>query len=273
MNEMTVEKLSSRIGLPCEVVEAGRVSAKKEKRLRRLFEDSEQLFYQALKKEEKEYETALYLYMKWGAESYPLYKEAGISDQIYYDTFRDMEIWYRHCLQETGIAGMKEYQWTSLPIKRRIYRIGRLQYEPAILEDPKWREGEPIPVLRLHIPEGEPLSTGAVEASFAEAARFFKEVVPCGFRGIHCESWLLSPQLRELLPETSNIIQFQKLFCIYKETDERQAEERVFGRVSDRIEEYPETTALQKMLKKYLQKGNRVGMGAGFLAVEGYGLP
>lgn len=269
MYEMTVKKLCQNIGLPFHVAEAGRVSGEREVWFRKLFEDNEEDFYQALKKEKTEYQTALYLYMKWGAESYPLYKLAGISDRIYYDTFRDMEIWYRHCLKETGIAGMKQYRWTSLPIKQKIYRLGRLQYEPSRLKDDQWRKGESVPVLEVHIPEGEPLDIGAVKESFAEAVRFFKEVIPYRTEGFHCESWLLSPQLHKLLPEEANILQFQKLFLIYKEIPERQAEERVFGKISNQIEEYPEDTRLQKALKEYLKKGNKVGMGCGYIAPEG----
>lgn len=269
MNEMTVKKLCQYIGLPFEAVEAGCVSVEKEVRLRKLFDENEPAFYQALKEEETEYQTALYLYMKWGAESYSSYKKAGISDRIYYDTFRDMEIWYRHCLKETGIAGMKQYRWTSLPIKQKIYRLGRLQYEPACLKDSQWRKGESMPVLEVHIPEGEPLDIGAVKESFKEAVRFFKEVVPYKTEGFHCESWLLSPQLHKLLPRDANILLFQNLFSVYKEIPARQAEERVFGKVLDQIEEYPETTSLQRALKEYLKKGNKVGMGCGFIAPEG----
>lgn len=260
---------SGKIGLPFEAAEAGRIPGEKEAQLRKLFEEDEPSFYQALQKEKTEYQTALYLYMKWGAESYPSYKEAGISDRIYYDTFRDMEIWYRHCLKETGIPGMKQYQWTSLPIKRKIYRLGRLQYEPSRLKDENWEEGKEIPVLEVHIPEGEPLDVQAVKDSFKEVAGFFEEVVSYKYDGFHCESWLLSPQLHNLLSKQSNILRFQDLFFVYNEIPARQAEERVFGKVTDRIEEYPEDTSLQRALKAYLQKGNKVGMGCGFIPPEG----
>ena len=61
----------------------------------------------------------------------------------------------------------------------------------------------------------------------------------------------------------------QKLFFVYHEMPARQAEERVFGEVSDKTEDYPERTSLQRALKAYLQKGNKVGMGCGFIEPEG----
>ena len=164
---------------------------------------------------------------------------------------------------------MKQYQWTSLPIKRKIYRLGRLQYEPSRLKDENWEEGKEVPVLEVNIPEGEPLDVQAVKDSFKEAAGFFEEVVSYKYDGFHCESWLLSPQLHNLLSKQSNILRFQDLFFVYNEIPARQAEERVFGKVTDRIEEYPEDTSLQRALKAYLHKGNKVGMGCGFIPPEG----
>lgn len=267
MSEMTVKKLCEHIGLPLGAAQEGRVSEKTEARLKRLFDEDEPLFYQALKEEKAPYQTALYLYMKWGVQVYPAYKEAGISDQVYYDTFRDMEIWYRHCLKETGIPGMKQWSWTSLPIKMKLFRLGRLQYEPSLLSDEVWRDGENVPVLEVHIPEGEPLDLEAVCDSFAQAAAFFREIVPYKAVSFHCESWLLSPQLKKLLPPKSNILKFQELFSVYKEIPARQAEERVFGIISDKPQEYPEDTSLQRMLKRFLLEGNAVGMGCGVIPV------
>lgn len=94
-------------------------------------------------------------------------------------------------------------------------------------------------------------------------------MVPYKYEGFHCESWLLSPKLHNLLSKQSNILRFQDLFFVYNEIPARQAEERVFGKVTDRIEEYPEDTSLQRALKAYLQKGNKVGMGCGFIEPEG----
>ena len=43
----------------------------------------------------------------------------------------------------------------------------------------------------------------------------------------------------------------------------RQAEQRVFGEISDQKETYPERTSLQRALKKYVLDGNEPGMGQG----------
>ena len=269
MNEMTREKLCARIGLPFSYAQMGKVPEEKERFLWRLFEDDEKAFYQALEQEETPYQTALYLYVKWGAQAYASYKEAGISDEVYYDSFRDLEIWCDHCIRETGRPGMKQYTWTSLPLKRKIYRLGRLQYEPGVFREPVEYEGRTyLPgnaALEVHIPEGEPLDTEKVEESFARVRTFFTDTVPFAAEGFFCESWLLSPKLKQLLPEGANILRFQANFFVYGEIDARQAEERVFGKVLEDIRDYPEETSLQKSLKQYLEQGGKVGMGCGFI--------
>ena len=83
---------------------------------------------------------------------------------------------------------------------------------------------------------------------------------------MHCHSWLLSPALHRILPPSSNILNFQSFFRLYGEDfSYRQAEERVFGEISDRAESYPEHTSLQKSLKAFLLTGGRVGMGMGVI--------
>lgn len=266
MNQMTMERLCDVICLPIEAVQAGRISAAEEAELRRLFDEDEEAFFARVK---DTYQTVLYLYVKWASESCEAYRAAGIPDQVYYDTYRDLAIWYQHCLQETEMPGIKNYRWTALPLKRRIYRLGRLQFELSDLKEDVECEAcrleKGAPVLEVHIPEGEPLAFDAVREAFEAAAVFFRETVPYAYQGFHCESWLLAGGLRELLPETSNIIRFQSLFCIYDEKPSRQAEERIFGKIEECIEDYPVQTKLQKNLRQYLLSGKSVGAGLGIV--------
>ena len=81
-----------------------------------------------------------------------------------------------------------------------------------------------------------------------------------------CDSWLLSPALEELLPKTSNIIRFQKLFRIVKvHYTFPQAEQRIFGEVLEDKSGYPENTSLQKKAKAYILEGKEPGIGVGVI--------
>lgn len=99
----------------------------------------------------------------------------------------------------------------------------------------------------------------SVRKSFLMAKEFWREKVP-----YLCHSWLLFPGLEEILGKDSNILRFQHFFRIVKVDFEiRQAEERIFGGVKERIEEYPENTSLQKRAKAYLLEGKKLGNGLG----------
>ena len=71
------------------------------------------------------------------------------------------------------------------------------------------------------------LSRDALDDSYRQARAFYRQhPILClrdGMppRAIVCESWLLSPTLQTLLPETSHIVAFQKRFEIVKEDNGR----------------------------------------------------
>lgn len=81
-----------------------------------------------------------------------------------------------------------------------------------------------------------------------------------------CHSWLLFPNLKEILNLDSNILSFQKFFKILSVDYElRQVEERIFGSVEERVEDYPEMTSLQKRAKAYFLSGKKLGNGFGMI--------
>ncbi|MEK8105165.1 hypothetical protein NKG94_08060 [Micromonospora sp. M12] len=62
-------------------------------------------------------------------------------------------------------------------------------------------------------PTSGPLTPEAVDASLDEARAFFPRHFPDErYTAFTCASWLLDPQLRDYLPESSNIVRFQRRF-------------------------------------------------------------
>ena len=115
-------------------------------------------------------------------------------------------------------------------------------------------------VLDTHIPQGEPLDIDKVYGSFRRALSFFHGVYPV----FSCHSWLLYPALKEILPVSSRILQFQQLFqIVHTDEADRQAEERIFGKISDDPRLYSESTALQRTAKRHLLEGKRLGSARG----------
>ena len=99
------------------------------------------------------------------------------------------------------------------------------------------------------------------QESFCLAKDFFGEE----YQVYVCDSWLLSPHLKEVLPENSNIVRFQNLFEVTKVGYEYpQAEQRIFGEVLSDKQQYPEDTTLRRRAKEYVLSGRDLGIGVGF---------
>ena len=101
--------------------------------------------------------------------------------------------------------------------------------------------------------------------SFRQAAEFFGKE----YQVFVCDSWLLSPHLKEILPKMSNIVRFQDFFEIAEVGyDGLQPEMRIFGEVLADCRLYPEDTSLRKGAKEYLLSGRKLGTGAGFFMIR-----
>lgn len=112
-------------------------------------------------------------------------------------------------------------------------------------------------VLNMHIPETGPLNVDEVAQSLKLAHEYFAaKGYPCDIAV--CESWLLDPALLTYGEGCGNILSFQQRFAKFPwPTTESDAVNRVFGRGTDLsdLTALPESTRLQRGLKRYLQAG------------------
>lgn len=251
---MNMNELAERIHLPREALEilAHEIEENDYRSAKALFYEDMEQFIAAWKEKSDRYAWALRFYCRIAAEIYGEYKWQGIEDTVFDQTFYDITIWCRECHRKYGEYGIDEIWWIGQSAKMKLFRLGRLQFEP---DDEKG-------VLNVHIPAGEPLNALACKESFEQAESFFDEK----YKAYVCESWLLSPRLKELLPGGSNILLFQQLFEIQNISYEYpQAEERIFGEILEQKENYPEDTSLRKIAKQYILSGNDIGIGHGFI--------
>lgn len=197
------------------------------------------------------------------------YDALGIPQEVFLDGLRDITLWSQEHRKRCGTLGLDAWPWVAKTLRLEVFRLGRLQFEPAHAEAAlqcsfaAFPEGTPL--LNIHIPAGAPLRENEVLESLRRAQPFFRRYLGFDAELLHCHSWLLSPALRELLPPESGIVRFQSLFEVYATQQSRQAEERVFGCVADDPKDYPQTTLLQRRMKAYLQEGHTVGAGLGIL--------
>lgn len=226
------------------------------------FYENEQTFFERVKQTEGHRQLFLYLFVRFAVDIYKEYQIKGISDLIYFDTFSDIQIWCLECKREFDEYGIQEYGWLKEHMKLRLFRLGRLQFQPSVMDCDLEVEGKQVAkhqiVLNVHIPAGEPLHL--VEESFDQARAFFRGVSSVFI----CHSWLMYPKLNEVLKPNSNIIQFQKHFHIYKlDMESKEAEQRIFQKTRLDFTEYSEDTELQRNAKAYLIAGNKLGAGYG----------
>ena len=161
-------------------------------------------------------------------------------------------------------------------------------WEANITETPEYFEGHPVlpdgsvsaetihldrsnwtkvlsngdPVVALHIPAAGAFTADAVDGTVAEAREFLAKYFPdLEYKAFVCSSWLLSPQLWDILGDNSNVVKFGRRFRLNPAQNGGTA---VFYFVFNRpftsdptpefLETLPENTSLQRVLKqKYLR--------------------
>lgn len=265
---MELNELMERIRLP-EEAQAVALNYMPEdeayQRQRELFYRDIREFLAKWKVSDHHLQWILSFYLKLSLEVYEEYQKRGISEKIFDDTFYDITIWCEECHRKYGYYGLEEAGWIAFSLKMKLFRLGRLQFEPMVLsEEMAGKTGTlraGTSVLNVHIPAGEKLDFAECQKSFEQAEQFFGNT----YEAYVCDSWLLSPVLRELLPEASNIVRFQKLFEVVKVHNRfPQAEQRIFQDIRDDKENYPENTSLQRKAKQYILKGKKLGIGIGF---------
>jgi hypothetical protein len=118
------------------------------------------------------------------------------------------------------------------------------------------REGDGV--VGIHIPRGADLSPESVEEGFKLSMALTKERYPeFNARAIHCFSWMLDPTLADMLGEGSKITKFLSRFSKHpRKSDGSGIFTFVFPGSPDDLSLLPETTSLQRKLKKlYLDGG------------------
>lgn len=165
--------------------------------------------------------------------------------------------------------------WTGLFQRGEVIQIGSLQYElNSFYEDltptddiPK--KGEMF--IALHIQRNQILTPAAIDDSLNQAPnlinKYFPETLSVKPLYFACSSWLLSKQIRPLLPAKSNIKAFQDRFRIFDGNVSEEISSFLFNIVSKDapIESFEEKTSLQKAVKKAMLDGTIFHDGIGIL--------
>ena len=169
----------------------------------------------------------------------------GIPEHISRATLADLGNKMAIYRRSHGVGGLDRQSWLIRHFRGTLYRLGRLQFDML------------GPDLDVHIPEDGPLSPAACDESFGAARPFFARHFGNTYRSAVCRSWLLDRQLAEYLPETSNIVRFQRRFkpTGAVEDGDHDILEFVFRRHPADLGELPQKTALQRAIVTHLRRG------------------
>lgn len=207
----------------------------------------------------------LFLVMILEERAYGAWKR--FPEEVYLDTISDFTSFVKFYKEATGEEGYGKSNWPIHYANARVFRLGELEYE---LEETEGKRE-----VAMHIPEGAHLTPDAVADSLKKEKAFMREYFPEWADLPHtCESWMLSPVLKEMLPETSRILWFQSLFDIQK----FDPEVRLYLQFLFRLEYFQwydgidlhtlkEDTSLQRNMKKYVLSGGKPGAAYGVLKV------
>lgn len=209
---------------------------------------------------------------------YDEYRARGIAEEYFYDAASDLTFKLAECMERFGVYGTASFLW-HIPfyhLQRRRFSLGRLTYEDRVYPGPEHtcagftvREGDKL--LGLHIPSGSSFGREKRMDSYRKAFQFYgctreKPLI------VHCNSWLLNPDHRDMLPPTSNIVDFMDDFDPVGdwERDHFPDAWRVFGRAASQpMETWPADNALRRGYIALLSAGKKARNGHGLLIFDG----
>lgn len=152
---------------------------------------------------------------------------------------------------------------------------GRAVNEQATLHLDVWQQllTEGTGVLDVHIPAGAKMGYDDCIESYRLANEFFPEYFPDQiFTGFICTSWLLDPNLQEILPPDTNISRFQKEFYLMPVPgNDNQTFERVFGSKPQDLNLAPRDTSLRKAILDHVLSGQNMHQAFGFIPCDEIG--
>jgi len=215
------------------------------------------------------YTVALLVFICMTKHLQTLYREKGLDQQIYVDSVLDLKWKLEECKAVKGICGTFVAHWFAGFFRLSRFALGRLQFELKTARCDYNKNGirlekDKSTVINVHIPRtGTPLDPESCDKAYAAAREFFKNQVGehCPFV---CNSWLLYPENKDILPPYLNTYRFLSEYDII---DWGVNDGRDLWRLFDTEEKDPDKLPVDGTLRRcyaaHLKNGGAVGWGYG----------
>lgn len=198
-------------------------------------------------------------FLRVGFDIKDFYAEHNIPYNIFYDTMSELPATIDYYFETHEKYGLDEGQihWLPLHITGRLFRLGRLQFEMMKFGFDIEFINAGANVLMTHIPGDIKLLHEECLKSYDAAREFFPKYLSYNIDAFVCESWLLSPVIRNILGPDSNIVKFGSDFNIFEFNNKSSQDAINF--IFNGETPYPQKTRLQIEAKKCLDAGIEIG--------------
>lgn len=199
------------------------------------------------------------------------YKEAELSEDVWFNTMCDLKYKMIECKEVYKICGTFVAPWFDRFYKLERFGFGKLQFE-LIPFGQEYSKGDitlkpDSTVINVHIPRtGTKLDRESMVSAYQTAANYFKDKLEGNPIVFVCWSWLLFPRNKEVLSETSNLYAFISDFDVffYEEYPDYSEVWRLFDVNYDgNVEHLPQNTSLRRAYADWIRKGEKTGFGYG----------
>ncbi len=210
-------------------------------------------------------------------ELYNEYKKNNISDEIFYNTIKDIKRKFFEGKDLFGVIGTKSEKWQRGFFNLTRFALGYFQYDTNYVSDCDYnkhgvsvKKGDVLP--RLHMPSGENFSAEERLKSYKLAYEFFKgKTFNDKLFVMKADTWFIYPDYEDIFPK-GNIHDFRREIDVVS-TEEfdvfHEANKLWKLNKDDPIETLEERTSMQRGFKKRLIENKKFGWGHSFIVFDG----
>ena len=209
--------------------------------------------------------------------SLQVYDARKVSREMWHDNMLDLRYRCDHWYLVKGVYGNDSPDWYKRFFNATRFTFGKLQFELCPLGK-EYRKNDILlrpdaQAIFIHIPRtGERLLSSDVDESCAAASAFFRQRYALPQVVFACHSWILYPENKKILSETSNLYSFLSRFEIVDVEEDREHKElwRLFDKEYDGDpDRLPQDSSLRRAYVQRLKEHKPLGVALGVWIYDG----